>query len=231
MAREKILVIEDDKDITELLKYNLEKENFQVLAATNGEKGLDVVHKNPPALIILDLMLPHIDGLELCKIIKKDPKTSHIPIIMLTAKAEESDKIVGLELGADDYVTKPFSPRELIARIKALFRRLYPEAKAQEIVKIDEVIIDFGKYIVKQKGRKVKLTTKEFGLLKMLIEAKGKVVSRENLLENVWGYENSMDITTRTIDVHMRSIREKLKSIAARFITVRDVGYRLDTES
>ena len=231
MGKAKILVIEDEKDIVELLQYNLEKENFKVLTAANGQKGLDAARKNLPDLVLLDLMLPEIDGLEVCRILKKDPKTSHISIIMLTAKSGETDKIVGLELGADDYITKPFSMKELIARIKALLRRMHPEAKQAEMVKIGDVTIDFSKYLVTQKGKQVDLTTKEFELLKALINARGRVVSRDTLLENVWGYDYSLEITTRTVDVHILYLRKKLKSIADRIITIKNVGYRLELES
>lgn len=231
MAKEKILIVEDEKDIVELIKYNLEKENFKVQSANNGQKALDLVSKNQPNLILLDLMLPEIDGLEVCRKLKKDPKTSHIPIIMLTAKSAESDKIVGLELGADDYITKPFSVKELIARIKALLRRMNPEAKQVEIIKLGEVSIDFSKYLVTQKGKSIELTTKEFELFKALINARGRAISRDTLLENVWGYDYSLEITTRTVDVHILNLRKKLKSIADRIITIKNVGYRLELES
>ncbi|MDD5491630.1 MAG: response regulator transcription factor [bacterium] len=230
MAKEKILIVEDEKDIVELLQYNLEKENFKIQSAGNGQRALDLVRKNHPDLILLDLMLPEIDGLEVCRILKKDSKTSHIPIIMLTAKSSESDKIVGLELGADDYITKPFSMKELIARVKALLRRMNPEAKQAEMVKIGDVTIDFSKYLVIQKGKQVELTTKEFELLKALISAHGRAISRDSLLENVWGYEHSLEITTRTVDVHIRYLRKKLKSLADRIITIKNVGYRLELE-
>ncbi|MDD5132698.1 MAG: response regulator transcription factor [Candidatus Methylomirabilota bacterium] len=231
MAKEKILVVEDEKDIVELLQYNLEKENFKIQSANNGQRALDLVRKNHPDLILLDLMLPEIDGLEVCRILKKDTKTSHIPIIMLTAKSSESDKIVGLELGADDYITKPFSMKELIARIKALLRRMNPEAKQAEMIRIGDVAIDFSKYLVTQKGKPVELTTKEFELLKALINAHSRVISRDKLLENVWGYDYSLEITTRTVDVHILYLRKKLKSIADRIITIKNVGYRLELES
>ncbi len=230
MAKEKILIVEDEKDIVELLQYNLEKENFKIQSANNGQRALDLVRKNHPDLILLDLMLPEIDGLEVCRILKKDPKTSHIPIIMLTAKSSESDKIVGLELGADDYITKPFSMKELIARVKALLRRLHPETRQAEMIKIGDVTIDFSKYLVIQKGKQIELTTKEFELLKALINARGRAISRDSLLENVWGYEHSLEITTRTVDVHIRYLRKKLKSLADRIITIKNVGYRLELE-
>lgn len=231
MSKEKILIVEDEKDIVELIQYNLEKENFKVQSANNGQKALDLVRKNHPDLILLDLMLPEIDGLEFCRILKKDPKASHIPIIMLTAKAGESDKIVGLELGADDYITKPFSVKELIARVKALLRRMNPETKQAEIIKIGEITIDFSKYLVTQKGKPIELTPKEFELLKALIHARGRAISRDTLLENVWGYDYSLEITTRTVDVHILNLRKKLKSIADRIITIKNVGYRLELES
>lgn len=228
MSKEKILIIEDDRDIAELIHYNLEKENFRVQVAHNGQKALDSVRRNQPDLILLDLMLPELDGLEVCKILKRDSRTSRIPIIMLTAKSAESDKIVGLELGADDYITKPFSPKELLARVKALFRRVNPESKSVEIIKIGDTTIDFSKYLITQKGKQVELSTKEFELLKALVNAKGRAISRDHLLENVWGYERSLEITTRTVDVHIRYLRKKLKSLVPRIITIKNVGYRLD---
>ena len=180
MPKEKILIVEDEKDIVKMLDYSLKKEGFRISSAYNGEDGLDMARKEHPDLILLDLMLPEMDGLEVCKTLKNDTKTGHIPIIILTAKAQEADKIVGLELGADDYVTKPFSPRELIARIKAVLRRLKEKDKIPEVLKIGDLTIDFSKITVTVKDKPIELTSKEFELLKTLIKAKGRVLSRSD---------------------------------------------------
>jgi two-component system alkaline phosphatase synthesis response regulator PhoP len=175
-------------------------------------------------------MLPGIDGLDVCRILKKEEKTSSIPIIMLTAKTKETDKIVGLEIGADDYVTKPFSPRELLARIKAVLRRVKEKEKLPEVVEIGDLAIDFAKISVNVKGKPIELTAKEFELLKTLIKAKGRVLSRDYLLDTIWGYDKAIEIETRTVDVHIRTLRKKLKSEARRIITVKNYGYRFDRE-
>jgi DNA-binding response OmpR family regulator len=175
-------------------------------------------------------MLPGIDGLEVCKTLKKEEATSSIPIIMLTAKAQEADKIVGLELGSDDYVTKPFSPRELIARIKAILRRAKEKEKLPDTLKIGSLVIDFSKIRVSVKGKPVELTAKEFELLRTLIKARGRVLSRDYLLDTIWGFDQSMEIQTRTVDVHIRTLRKKLKGEAGRIITVKNYGYRFESE-
>ncbi len=226
--REKILVVEDEKDIARMLEYNLEKEGFRVLSASDGEDALDLAGRERPDLVILDLMLPGIDGLEVCKTLKGESKTSLIPVIMLTAKSQESDKIVGLELGADDYVTKPFSPRELIARIKAVLRRIKEKDKLPEALKIGGLKIDFAKISASVKDRPVELTAKEFELLKALIRAKGRVLSRDYLLDNIWGFDHAIEIQTRTVDVHVRTLRKKLKGEAKRIVTVKNYGYRFE---
>jgi DNA-binding response OmpR family regulator len=173
-------------------------------------------------------MLPGISGLDVCKMLKKEDRTFAIPIIMLTAKAQESDKIVGLELGADDYVTKPFSPQELIARVKAILRRAQEKGKSIQIMAIGDLNIDFSKIQVSVKGKPVELTAKEFELLKALIKAKGRVLSRDYLLDTIWGFDHAIEIQTRTVDVHIRTLRKKLKSEAKRIITVKNYGYRFD---
>jgi DNA-binding response OmpR family regulator len=231
MSKEKILIVEDEKDIVKMLDYNLKKEGFRALSANNGEDGLDMARKEHPDLILLDLMLPEMDGLEVCKAIKNDTKTAHIPIIILTAKAQETDKIVGLELGADDYVTKPFSPKELIARIKAVLRRLKEKDKLPEALKIGDMSIDFSKIMVEIKDKPIELTSKEFELLKVLIKAKGRVLSRDYLLDTIWGFDQSLEIQTRTVDVHITTLRKKLKSEAKRIVTVKNYGYRFEAES
>jgi len=230
MSKEKILIIEDEKDIIKMLDYNLKKEGFKALSANNGEDGLDMARKENPDLVLLDLMLPGMDGLDVCKAIKNDAKTAHIPIIILTAKAQEADKIVGLELGADDYVTKPFSPRELIARIKAVLRRVKEKNKLPEVLKIGDLTIDFSKIMVLVKGKPIELTSKEFELLKILIKAKSRVLSRDYLLDTVWGFDQALEIQTRTVDVHITTLRKKLKSESKRIITVKNYGYRFELE-
>jgi two-component system, OmpR family, alkaline phosphatase synthesis response regulator PhoP len=216
MAKETILLIEDEKNIVELVKYNLEQEGFSVLSATRGDTGLDLALKSKPNLVILDLMLPEIDGLEICKTLRQNEKTSAIPIIILTAKAQESDRIVGLELGADDYVTKPFSGREK------------PKDK---ILKAGILEIDTAKHVVSLKAKPIELTSKEYDLLKALMEAQGRVLTRDWLLEQVWGYHDSLNIETRTIDMHIGQLRKKIKTEGERIVTVKNVGYRFEPEN
>jgi len=228
--KEKILVVEDEQDIVKMLEYNLKKEGFRTLSVYDGEDALDSASREHPDLIVLDLMLPGIDGLEVCKTLKSESKTASIPIIMLTAKSQESDKVVGLELGADDYVTKPFSPRELIARIKAVLRRVKEKDKFPEVLKIGELKIDFSKIVVTVKDKPLELTAKEFELLKTLIKAKGRVLSRDYLLDTIWGFDHAVEIQTRTVDVHIRTLRKKLKSEAKRIITVKNYGYRFEAD-
>ena len=228
--REKILIVEDEKDIIKMLRYNLEKEGFKVIDAGDGEDAMDSAVRQQPNLILLDLMLPGMDGLEVCKALKKESKTNPIPIIMLTAKSQESDKVVGLELGADDYITKPFSPRELIARIKAVLRRATEKEKLPEIFQTGDLRIDFAKISVNVKDKPVELASKEFELLKTLIKAKGRVLSRDYLLDTIWGYDHAMEIQTRTVDVHIRTLRKKLKTASKYIITVKNYGYRFEAE-
>ncbi len=222
---QRILIVDDEKDILQMLEYNLKNEGFWVSCAQDGKEALQKIKEQGPDLVILDLMLPEIDGLEVCKILKKDPRTAHLPIIMLTAKSQEVDKIVGLELGADDYITKPFSLRELIARIKAVLRRIAKKGEA-EILKIGNLTIDLARIQVSIKNKPLNLTTKEFELLKTLIQAKGRVLSRDYLLETVWGFDQALEIQTRTVDVHIRTLRKKLKQEAKRILTVKNYGYR-----
>ncbi|MDP2911692.1 MAG: response regulator transcription factor [Candidatus Omnitrophota bacterium] len=231
MSKEKILIIEDEKDIVKMLDYNLKKEGFRVFSANNGEDGLDMARKGHPDLILLDLMLPEMDGLEVCRAVKNDTNSAHIPIVILTAKAQETDKIVGLELGADDYVTKPFSPRELIARIKAVLRRVKEKEKLPEVFKTGDVVIDFSKITVMIKDRPIDLTSKEFELLKILIKAKGRVLSRDYLLDTIWGFDQALEIQTRTVDVHITTLRKKLKNESKRIVTVKNYGYRFELDS
>lgn len=228
--KETILIVEDEKDIVKMLDYNLKKEGFKTLSARNGEDALDSANRDHPDLVILDLMLPGMDGLEVCKLLKGDTKTTSIPVIMLTAKSQESDKIVGLELGADDYMTKPFSPRELIARIKAVLRRVKEKDKLPEVLKAGDLIIDLSRIMVSVKGKAIELTAKEFELLKTLIKAKGRVLSRDYLLDTIWGFDNAIEIQTRTVDVHIRTLRKKLKSESKHIVTVKNYGYRFEYE-
>lgn len=228
MSKEKILIVDDEKDIVKMLDYNLKKEGFRVISAHDGEDALSLAAREHPDLVLLDLMLPIMDGLDVCRAIKKEPKTADIPIIMLTAKAQESDKIVGLELGADDYVTKPFSPREVVARVKAVLRRAKEKDKPPAFFERGDLRIDFDKIQVSVKGKPAELTAKEFELLATLVKAKGRVLSRDYLLDTIWGYDHAMEIQTRTVDVHVRTLRKKLKTAAKFIITVKNYGYRFD---
>ena len=221
----RILVIEDEQDVIDLLTLNLQKAGgFTVSTATDGAIGLRKACGEAPALIVLDLMLPKMAGLEVCKVLKTDPATRHIPIIMLTAKAEEIDRIVGLEFGADDYVTKPFSPREIILRIRAIMRRGTGEATEEKLT-AGLITVDPARHHVAVDGKSVRLTTVEFNLLTRLMQRPGRVQSRDRLLNEVWGYESVID--TRTVDTHVRRLREKLGKAAGAIETVRGFGYRL----
>ena len=228
----KILVVDDEAPIVELIKFNLEREGYKVLEAYDGIRALEIVKKELPDLVILDIMLPGMSGLEVCKNIRNNEKIAEIPIIMLSARGEEVDKILGLELGADDYMVKPFSPRELVARVKARLRRLEGrEGKKEGIIKIKDIVIDQEKFAVYVKGKKMDFTPKEFELLKLLASNPGKVFTREYLLEKIWGYEFLGD--TRTVDVHIRHIRQKIEDNPAEPVyieTVRGVGYRFGEE-
>jgi DNA-binding response OmpR family regulator len=224
--QETILIVEDEKDIARMLDYNLKKEGFKTLSAHDGEDGLFSAQQRHPDLILLDLMLPKMGGLEVCKQLKKEKETASIPVIMLTAKSQESDKIVGLELGADDYVAKPFSIREVIARIKAVLRRGKEKDALPEVLRAGDLVMDFSRITVSVKGKPVELTSKEFELLKTLIQAKGRVLSRDHLLDTIWGFNNAQDIQTRTVDVHIRTLRKKLKGAARHIVTVKNYGYR-----
>ncbi|MBI4341227.1 MAG: response regulator transcription factor [Candidatus Omnitrophica bacterium] len=229
MAQPKVLVVDDEKNIAEAIVYNLQKEGFRTLTAHDGKRAVELAQRDVPDLITLDVMLPEMDGWEVCRALRQDPRTKRIPIIMLTVKDDEADKIVGLELGADDYMTKPFSPKELVARVKAILRRT-KEPVAAEVVSMGQLHVDFGKHTVRVGGKPVELTSKEFELLHALLEAKGRVLGRDFLLDRVWGLEQSMEIETRTVDVHVGQLRRKLKGEAKRLVTVKNVGYRFDVE-
>ena len=230
MAQPKILVVDDEPHIVEAIRYNVERAGFRTLIAANGKRALELAQRELPDLITLDVMLPDLDGWEICRLLRQDRRTARIPVIMLTVKADEADTIIGLELGADDYVTKPFSPKELVARIKAVLRRA-KEPTLEEAVRAGELHVDFGKHLVRVKGQPVELTAKEFDLLTVLLEAKGRVLSREFLLHRVWGLNQSLDIETRTVDVHIGQLRKKLAGAARRLVTVKGTGYRFDHES
>ena len=225
MARERILVIEDEPDIAEVLQYNLEKEGFEVEMARRGDAGLEAVRRDAPDLIVLDLMLPGIDGLELTRMLKRDSATSKLPIVMLTARGEELDRIVGLELGADDYIAKPFSPREVVLRVKAVLRRFQHEEGASELLELGGIQLDIAGHQLRVRGREMPLTATEFRLLRLLMERCGRVQTRGQLLSDVWGYAE--DIDSRTVDTHIRRLRRKLGPEAERIETVIGVGYRL----
>ena len=224
VPKEKILIVEDEKDLVKILKYNLEKDGYRVSIATDGEAGLSVFRKEKPGLIILDVMLPKLDGCEFCKTIRQESK---VPILMLTAKSEEVDRILGLELGADDYVTKPYSVREVLARIKAILRRVSDGDEEKTFIRAGELEVDLERYVVKVGGENITLSSKEFEFLKCLLSAKGRVLTRDQLLERVWGYDDAMQIDTRTVDQHIARLREKLSTEAPRIVTVKNVGYRI----
>ncbi len=225
-----ILIVDDELDIVELVRFHIEKEGLHCHSAKDGEGALRLARAEKPDLIILDLMLPGIDGLEICRLLRKESATAHIAIIMLTAKAEEVDRIVGLEMGADDYIVKPFSPRELVARVKAVLRRGREPVDGQ-IKKVGTLEVDEAKHQVRVAEQLVELTVKEFDLLCALMTAKGRVLSRDQILESVWGYSNAVDIESRTVDVHVRRLREKLGPEQVRIATVKGVGYRFDAEA
>ena len=222
----RILLVEDDADIAELVTRYLERAGYLVERTASGREALDIIAAKPPALVILDLMLPEIDGLEICRIVRGNDKTASIPIIMLTARAEESDKIVGLEVGADDYLAKPFSPSELVARVRALLRRAQRAApSASKSIAYGPIVVDPDEHTVSSDGRAVALTAKEFLLLEYLLQHRGRVLSRDVLLSDVWGYRYTGG--TRTVDVHVRRLREKLPLLEQALVTVKQFGYKL----
>lgn len=224
MAKEKILVVDDERNIVELVKYNLEKEGYEVICAYDGFEAVTLAKQERPDLIILDIMLPGQGGLDVCRLLRKE---SSVPIIMATAKGEEMDKILGLELGGDDYITKPFSPRELVARVKAILRRTSMKPDEKDEFAFGELAINLVKHEVRRNGDVVDLKPKEFDLLKLLATNPGKVFTRESLLEQLWGYDYLGD--TRTVDVHMRRLRQKIEQDAStpKFLkTIHGLGYK-----
>ncbi|MBW2471540.1 MAG: response regulator transcription factor [Deltaproteobacteria bacterium] len=231
MNKKTILIVEDDEDIQQLVGYNLIKAGFLVEYGDSGEQALEKIKHQAPDLILLDLMLPGMDGTELCRVIRSDSKINQIPIIMLTAKGEESDIINGLDHGADDYITKPFSPKILISRIKAVLRRKAKNSAPQttdssDVVKLDNLVIDPGRYEVKIHGKVVNLTPTEFGILQLLTKKAGWVFSRQQIIDAVRGYDYL--VTPRTIDVQMFSLRKKLGDTGKKIETVRGIGYRFN---
>ena len=224
-----VLVVEDEPDTAELIELHLKNDGYRVTVAGDGDQALKKVHKHMPDLVILDLMIPEITGVEVCKFIRKDPATQSIPIIMCTAKTGEIDKILGLELGADDYVTKPFSPRELLLRVKNLIKRSgSSNVKADERLVIGEIVIDKNTHEVKVDGQNIDLTSTEYKLLILFTEKIGRVLTREVLLRDIWGYKN--DIETRTVDMHVQRLRNKLLSSENSIVTVRGFGYKFIAE-
>jgi phosphate regulon transcriptional regulator PhoB len=231
---QKILVVEDEPDIRKLVHYNLSQERYKVVEAEDGEQALRIVDRDKPNLVILDLMLPGVNGLEICKQLRQRPETAKLPILMLTARAGEADRVLGLEIGADDYLVKPFSPRELVARVRAILRRANGAAKSEQLPAYDQggLKIDFATYEVYARGKPVKLTLKEFELLKYLVQNPNRVLSRDQLLDRVWG--NDTFVTPRTVDVHIRRLRKAVEKDDSRpqwILTLRGVGYKFDEKA
>jgi phosphate regulon transcriptional regulator PhoB len=228
----RVLVIEDDKDIVELVRYNLEKDGYQVASSVDGATGLSQIRKSPPDVLILDLMLPKLSGLDICKEVRRDVSLNRLPILILTAKGEEADRVVGLELGADDYVTKPFSPRELVARVKALLRRADPGAASDKPIEIGPLRIDPAAYRVSRSGKPVPMSTLEFRLLYFLAARPNRVFTRDQLLDGVWGTERF--VTPRSVDVYVRRLREKVEVDPQHPVymkTIRGAGYLFETRA
>ena len=228
MSKIRILAVEDDKNISKLIKYNLEKEGFSCISAYTGEEALETLRKVRADLVVLDIMLPGIDGLEVCRRIRQEKELAGVAVIMLTAKGEEVDRIVGFELGADDYMVKPFSPRELILRIKAVLKREQKEEDEEILLEEGKICMDLSKHKVTVGNKEIELTNMEFNLLKMLIERKGRVQSRDKLLDEVW--DIAADVTTRTVDTHIKRLRTKLGKEGKLIETVRGVGYRFSED-
>ena len=227
-VKPKILVVDDEPEAVELLEFNLKQAGYAVTTAGDGAEALKRARTQSPDMIVLDVMLPEMDGFEICKSLRLDSTTSKIPIIMLTAKAAEIDRVLGLELGADDYLTKPFSPRELLLRIKKILARGQTEEKLRDQLRFGDLLIDVPRHIASWKGKTIELTATEFRLLTVLAQRAGRVQSRDHLLRDVWEYDSLID--TRTVDTHMRRLREKLGGAAQYLETVRGVGYRFAAE-
>ena len=224
MGHTTVLVIDDEKDLLELVRYNLEREKLDVITASDGQSGLEIGLKHKPDLVLLDLMMPGMNGLEVCKQLRADARTSRVPIIMLTAKAAETDKIVGLELGADDYITKPFSVRELVARVRAVLRRSAQAETGEEVIRRGDLSIDVARHEVTWEGKPVALTATEFRILEFLAGRPGRVMSRDDIIDGALGRDTS--VFNRTIDVHITALRKKLGGGGAHIETVRGFGYK-----
>ena len=227
----RVLIVEDEPDIRDLLAYHLGREGYEIATAATGGEALRQAARARPDLVVLDLMLPEIDGREVCRRLRQDPATASVPVIMLTAKGDEVDRVVGLELGADDYVVKPFSPRELLARVRAVLRRARPVDVLPAPLAAGAITLDPGTHAVASSGEPVTLTPKEFALLRALLDARGRVLSREFLLDRVWGYARANEVESRTVDVHVRRLRAKLGTEGRRILTVKNAGYRIEPES
>jgi DNA-binding response OmpR family regulator len=226
--KDRILVVEDDKNIARLVKFNLEKAGYECTAASSGERALEFLNTHQASLVMLDIMLPGMDGLEVCRAIRQKENTRHMPIIMLTAKGTETDRVVGLELGADDYIVKPFSPRELVLRVKAILKRGMIAQQERDLLSIGEITLDKLKHKVTVKGRQIVFTQMEFKLLATLMERRGRLQTRERLLSDVWGIDSMVD--TRTIDTHVKRLREKLGKAGGVIETVRGLGYKMSDD-
>ena len=225
----RVLIVEDEPDIRDLLAFHLEREGYHVTRSKTGADALRQVRARPPDLVLLDLMLPELGGLEVCRRLRQDPRTASVPIVMLTARGEEVDRILGLELGADDYIVKPFSPKEVVARVRAVLRRAGARDSGAPVVS-GRLAIDPDRHTVHVDTAAIELTPKEFDLLRALAEARGRVLSREFLLDRVWGYASAGEIESRTVDVHVRRLRMKLGDEGQRITTVKGVGYRLEVQ-
>lgn len=222
--KQKILVVDDEPEAVELVEFNLKQAGYAVTTAEDGAEALKKARTQSPDLIVLDVMLPEMDGFEICKALRLDPATRRMPILMLTAKAGEIDRVLGLELGADDYLTKPYSPRELLLRIKKILARGQAEEKPREQMRFGDLVLDVPRHLANWKGKPLDLTATEFKLLTLLAQRAGRVQSRDHLLRDVWEYDSLID--TRTVDTHMRRLREKLGAASKHLDTVRGVGYR-----
>jgi DNA-binding response OmpR family regulator len=225
--RDTILIVDDEPDVVDLVRYHLHRAGYDVLTALNGAAALDSARDKRPDALVLDIMLPLMSGLEVFKTLRQHDETMDIPILILTAKAEQSERIAGLELGVDDYITKPFSPRELVLRVRNLLRRMRT-VQTSSTITVDEFKLDKGSFEISIGGNRLDLTTTEFKLLSVLVERRGRILSRDTLLQDVWGYQNAID--TRTVDTHVRRLREKLGASADRIVTVRGEGYRFLTK-
>jgi DNA-binding response OmpR family regulator len=224
MNKGTILVIDDEKDLLELVRYNLEKDGYDIICAADGQTGLDIAQRHKPDLIVLDLMMPGMDGLEVCRQLRSDGRTNRTPIIMLTARATEADRVVGLEMGADDYVTKPFSPRELVARVKAVMRRTSAQQEPPEVIRYGDIVVDVKRHEVTCGGQVVNLTATEFKILQFMASRPGRVLSRDEIIDAALGRDTA--VFDRTIDVHVTAIRRKLGKGAEHIETIRGFGYK-----